>query len=100
MMIWTQARREWHRRRERKAAMDPTAITNAIAAWLNGDERHAMHEGYSVESATVDDTTIVVTLMPLEEGKTQFRVSYQLRAIESQEFSRARHPQSDRKGDA
>lgn len=85
------------RRIERKYHMPtPDAVVNAAAAWLNGNERAAMHEGLMVESATVSDTTIIITFQPTVEGQLPFRASFQLRAMESQEMARRHYSQSER----
>lgn len=94
-MIWTQARAAWERRRQEKNVITPDMILNATAAWLNGDEKHALDEGLWVQSAVLNDTTIVVTYMPTDEGKVPFRASFKLCAIETQEFAKARRSQRE-----
>jgi hypothetical protein len=75
--------------------MDPVAIVNAVAAWLNGDLEHASREGLFVDRAVVDDATLVVILQPLDDGKLPFRASFELRAVESQTFAHARQQTPD-----
>jgi hypothetical protein len=68
----------------------PISLVNAACAWMNGRPDHAADEGYLVESAVVNDTSLVVTFQPAGNSGASFRASFELRAIETIDFAHLR----------
>jgi hypothetical protein len=83
-------RRAWDARLKGKRMVDPVSLVNAACAWMNGNPQHALEEGFAVESAVVNDTSIVVTFQPAGNSGASFRASFELRAIETIDFAHLR----------